>query len=117
MTKADLQEFRAAVACLADVRRRIAELERLRCDPESRLNAARRVLLELYQTEADKLQGSLRATEQALNALPDRLRQEVMRLRYVDGYTAEQTAEQLYFSVNTVNRMQRKALALLHVRA
>ncbi len=116
MTKADLQEFRAAVACLADVRRRIAELERLRCDPESRLNAARRVLLELYQTEADKLQGSLRATEQALNALPDRLRQ-VMRLRYVDGYTAEQTAEQLYFSVNTVNRMQRKALALLHVRA
>lgn len=116
MTKADLQEFRAAKACLADVRRRIAELERLRCGPESRLNAARRVLLELYQTEADKLQGSLRATEQALNALPDRLRQ-VMRLRYVDGCTAEQTAEQLYFSVNTVNRMQRKALALLHVRA
>lgn len=116
MTKAELQEFRAAAACLADVRRRIAELEQLRCDPESRLNAARRVLLELYQTEADKLQGSLRATEQALNALPDRLRQ-VMWLRYVDGYTAEQTAEQLYFSVNTVNRMQRKALALLNVRA
>ena len=116
MTKADLQEFRAAVACLADVRRRIAELERLRCDPESRLNAARRVLLELYQTEADKLQGSLRATEQDLKALPDRLPQ-VMRLRYVDGFTAEQPAEQLYFSVNTVNRMQRKALALLHVRA
>ena len=64
------------------------------------------------ETEAERLKGSLQAAEQALDALPDDLRQ-LMRLRYLDGCTIEQTAQPLYFSVNTVNRMQRKAFALL----
>lgn len=112
MTKAELKTLRWLPVCLDDVRRRIADLQQLRCSPESSLYAPRRALLELYQTEADRLQGSLQAAEQALDALPDDLRQ-LMRLRYLDGCTIEQTAQQLYFSVNTVNRMQRKAFALL----
>lgn len=112
MTKAELKMLRWLPVCLNDVRRRIADLQQLRCSTGSSLYAPRRALLELYQTEADRLQGSLQAAEQALDALPDDLRQ-LMRLRYLDGCTIEQTAERLYFSVNTVNRMQRKAFALL----
>ena len=87
MTKAELKTLRWLPVCLNDVRRRIADLQQLRCSTGSSLYAPRRALLGLYQTEADRLQGSLQA--------------------------AEQTAERLYFSVNTVNRMQRKAYALL----
>ena len=112
MTKAELKALRWLPVCLNDVRRRIADLQQLRCSPESPLYTPRRVLLELYQTEADRLQGSLQAAEQALDALPDDLRQ-LMRLRYLDGCTIEQTAERLYFSVGTVKRMQRKAFVLL----
>lgn len=49
MTKAELKALRWLPVCLNDVRRRIADLQQLRCSPESPLYAPRRVLLELYQ--------------------------------------------------------------------
>lgn len=114
MTKQQLQELHMLHLCLNHMRQRAAVLEKIQCTQKSPLYAPRRELLALYKSEADRLHGSLQAAEQALNALPDELR-ELARLRYVDGLTIEQAAEQLYISTSTVKRMQQKALALLMV--
>lgn len=114
MTKQQLQELPMLRLCLNHMRQRVTFLEKIRCTQKSPLYAPRRELLALYKSEADRLQGTLQSAEQAMNALPDELR-ELARLRYVDGLTIEQAAEQLYISTSTVKRMQQKALALLLV--
>ena len=114
MTKQQLQELPMLRLCLNHMRQRVTFLEKIRCTQKSTLYAPRLELLALYQSEADRLHAALKAAEQALNVLPDELR-ELARLRYVDGLTIEQAAEQMYISTSTVKRMQQKALALLLV--
>lgn len=114
MTKQQLQEIPMLRLCLYHMRQRAAVLEEIRCTQKSPLYAPWHELLALYQSEADRLQGTLQAAEKALNALPDELR-ELMRLRYMDGLPIEQAAERLYISTSTVKRMQQKALVLLRI--
>lgn len=133
MTREDLQNCRKAALAREAMRERIRELREDACSvggmrydndtPHGRgevlsrqqryVEAAERLAARYAEIAAHWAQQAL-AAEQALGALPPDL-QELMRLRYVEGWKWEKVNGALYISEATSKRMHRKALGLLGI--
>ena len=61
----------------------------------------------------DQLLDLADSLEREINKLPDSRHRQVLRLRYIEGLTIEQTAEQMRYSVAQVKRIQQMALVEL----
>lgn len=129
MTKDDLRRYGSIRRELADITRRLHELEESKgChsvtygdSPHQRgepLSEAQRyvekkeTLERLYRRKQCILLEEQAAVENAIDALPPELRR-LMRLRYLDGMTCEQVCVELPCSWDTFHRWHRKALAML----
>ena len=58
----------------------------------------------------DQLLDLADSLEREINKLPDSRHRQVLRLRYIEGMTIEETAEQMGYSVRQVDRLQKGAI-------
>ena len=58
----------------------------------------------------DQLLDLADSLEREINKLPDSRHRQVLRLRYIEGMTIEETAEQMGYSARQVDRLQKEAL-------
>lgn len=58
----------------------------------------------------DRLLDLADSLEREINKLPDSRHRQVLRLRYIEGMTIEETAEEMKYSVPQVCRLQKAAL-------
>ena len=58
----------------------------------------------------DQLLDLADSLEREINKLPDSRHRQVLRLRYIEGLTIEETAEEMKYSVPQVCRLQKAAL-------
>ena len=58
----------------------------------------------------DQLLDLADSLEREINKLPDSRHRQVLRLRYIEGLTIEETAEQMGYSARQVDRLQKEAL-------
>ena len=77
---------------------------------------ARRYSLEIVHKlsersiRRDRLLDLSDSLEREINKLPDSRHRQVLRLRYIEGLTIEETAEQMGYSARQVDRLQKEAL-------
>lgn len=58
----------------------------------------------------DQLLDLADSLEREINKLPDSRHRQVLRLRYIEGLTIEETAEQMGYSARQVDRLQKEAI-------
>lgn len=58
----------------------------------------------------DQLLDLADSLEREINKLPDSRHRQVLRLRYIEGMTIEETAEQMGYSARQVDRLQKEAI-------
>lgn len=81
---------------------------------------ARRYSLEISQKlsersiRRDRLLDLADSLEREINKLPDSRHRQVLRLRYIEGLTIEETAEQMDYSVRRICDLQKEATERLH---
>ena len=81
---------------------------------------ARRYSLEISQKlsersiRRDQLLDLADSLEREINKLPDSRHRQVLRLRYIEGLTIEETAEQMDYSVRRICDLQKEATERLH---
>ena len=77
---------------------------------------ARRYSLEISQKlsersiRRDQLLDLADSLEREINKLPDSRHRQVLRLRYIEGLTIEETAEQMGYSARQIDRLQKEAI-------
>ena len=77
---------------------------------------ARRYSLEISQKlsersiRRDRLLDLADSLEREINKLPDSRHRQVLRLRYIEGLTIEETAGQMGYSARQVDRLQKEAI-------
>jgi RNA polymerase sigma factor (TIGR02999 family) len=103
-------------AAAAEAMRRILVENARRKKTLRRGGQRQRLDLELAQPAAPRLSEDLLALDEALEKLTkkDRLKAELVKLRYFAGLTMEQTAQTLGISLATANRWWNYARAWLH---
>lgn len=69
-------------------------------------------LIDLYAGMIEKDRAQLLEIEEAVNALPEPCR-EICRLHYIEGQTLEAIAFRVNYSLQSVKRYKKKALAYL----
>ncbi|WP_105204553.1 sigma factor-like helix-turn-helix DNA-binding protein [Neobittarella massiliensis] len=62
----------------------------------------------------DQLLDLADSLEREINKLPDSRHRQVLRLRYIEGLTIEETAEQMDYSVRRICDLQKEATERLH---
>lgn len=62
----------------------------------------------------DRLLDLADSLEREINKLPDSRHRQVLRLRYIEGLTIEETAEQMDYSVRRICDLQKEATERLH---
>ena len=62
----------------------------------------------------DQLLDLADSLEREINKLPDSRHRQVLRLRYIEGMTIEETAEQMDYSVRRICDLQKEATERLH---
>lgn len=58
----------------------------------------------------DQLLDLADSLEREINKLPDSRHRQVLRLRYIEGLTIEETAEQMGYSARQIDRLQKEAI-------
>ena len=77
---------------------------------------ARRYSLEISQKlsersiRRDQLLDLADSLEREINKLPDSRHRQVLRLRYIEGLTIEETAEQMGYSARQIDILQKEAI-------
>lgn len=69
-------------------------------------------ILDYYDKLIAKHRAELQAVEEDINALPDWAR-ELLELRYIKGKSWDAMTFETYYSLTSLHRLHRKALALL----
>lgn len=83
-------------------------------------NEARRYSMEISHKlsersiRRDQLLDLADSLEREINKLPDSRHRQVLRLRYIEGLTIEETAEQMDYSVRRICDLQKEATERLH---
>ena len=76
---------------------------------------ARRYSLEISQKlsersiRRDQLLDLADSLEREINKLPDSRHRQVLRLRYIEGLTIEETAERMHYGVSWIKELQKEA--------
>ncbi len=73
-------------------------------------------LSEALAREVERLTGRVREIEEAIDALPDARERDMLRWRYLNGWTWEHVAGALFVHVRQVYRMHDKALETVAAR-
>jgi len=119
MTESQLKDYRA-------VKMEVKQLERLRAAlqdaakkdedrgwaPKGQRSGTFYELVDLYAHLIEEGRAELQAVEDAINAMPEPCR-EICRLHYMEGHTLEAITWRVNYSLQSVNRYKKKALAYL----
>lgn len=69
-------------------------------------------LIDLYAEQIEKEKARILEIERVINAMPEPCR-EICRLHYMEGHTLEAITWRVNYSLQSVNRYKKKALAYL----
>ena len=119
MTESQLKDYRA-------VKMEVVQLERLRAAlldaakkyedrglvPKGQRSGTFYELVDLYAQHIEEGRAQLQEIEDAINAMPEPCR-EICRLHYIEGHTLESITYKTNYSLQSVNRYKKKALAYL----